>query len=74
MLFDLILGFGVSFFTAQGDAKTVTTLRKLKSAKDSGADIDAHMQEVADRLVAGDPLDWDRLDADIDRAVDQFLS
>lgn len=74
LLFDLVLGFGVSFFTAQGDTRTTATLRKLQQAKASGANVEAHMQQVADNLIAGIPLDWDALDAAIDSEVDEFLS
>ena len=74
LLFDLVLGFGVSFFTSQNDTRTVATLRKLQSAKASGANIDAHMQSVADNLIAGVPLDWDALDDAIDAEAEEFLS
>ena len=74
LLFDMVLGFGISFFTAQNDAKTVSTLRKLQAAKAAGANIDDHMQRVADSLLAGKPLDWDSLDAAIDKEVNEFLA
>lgn len=74
LLFDLVLGFGMSFYDAQGDTKKSATLRKLQKAKASGANVDAHMQKVADDLLGNVPLDWDQLDADIDAAVDEFLA
>jgi len=73
LLFDMVLGFGISFFTSQNDTRTVATLRKLQAAKVAGANIDDHMQRVADSLLAGEPLDWDSLDAAIDAETKEFL-
>lgn len=73
LLFDLVLGFGMSFYDAQGDAAKSATLRKLQKAKAAGANVDAHMQKVADDLLGNVPLDWTQLDADIDAAAADFL-
>lgn len=74
LLFDLILGFGMSFFTAQGETYKVGVLRKLQKAKASGANVDAFMQQVAQDLLGDVPLAWEELDANIDAAADEFLS
>ena len=71
---DVILAFGISLFTAQNDQRTAATLRKLQATKDSNTRFEEHMQRVADGLIAGEPLDWDELDAEIDAEVDEFLS
>lgn len=73
-LFDLVLGFGISFYTSQNDTRAVSSLRKLQAAKASGANVNAHMQRVADNMIAGLPMDWDALDTDIDAEVNEFLS
>jgi len=74
LILDLVLGFGMSFFTAQGETQKADILRKLASMKAAGQDIDAHMERVAAALTAGTPLDWDQLQRDIDVEVDEFLS
>lgn len=74
LLFDLIIGFGISFFDAQGRNEVSSTLRKLQQAKTSGANVEAHMQTVAEALAANEPLDWDTLTAEIDAEVDEFLN
>lgn len=73
LLFDLMLGFGMSFYDAQGDAAKSATLRKLQKAKASGVNVDAHMQQVADDLLGNVPLDWAQMDAEIDDEVADFL-
>lgn len=73
LLIDLILAFGLSFFTAQGDDSMAAAIRKIKAAKDSGLNVDRHMQAVADALLNDEPLDWDVLNAQIDAEVDEFL-
>ena len=74
ILFDLVIGFGVSFFTAQGNERTAGILRKLQAARVSGANIDAHMARVAESLIQGTPLDWEALEAEIDSEVEAFLA
>lgn len=74
MLFDFILAFGIPFFTGQGNTKAVSIINKLNIARQSGQNIDAHMQEVADYMAGNGPLDWDQLDSNVDSAVASFLS
>ena len=70
----LALAFGRAFFVAQNDTRAVASIDKLVEAKRSGANVDAHMQRVADSLLAGEPMDWDALDAEIDAEVAAFLA
>ena len=74
LLTDLVLAFGTSFFTAQGDTQTAATLRKLQAAKAAGANVEWHMQQVADALLNDQPLDWEELDKEITAEVDEFLA
>lgn len=74
LLLDLILGFGVSFFDAQGRSEVSDTLKKLQMAKDAGANVEAHMQRIADALLTDVPLDWESLAAEINSEVDEFLA
>lgn len=74
LLADLVLAFGTTFFTAQGDTKTAAVLRKLQAAKAAGANVEAHMQQVADALLNDQPLDWEDLDRAIDEEVNEFLA
>lgn len=74
LLFDLVLGFGISFYTSQNDTRAASHLRKLQAAKASNQNIDAAMQRLADDLNAGIAPDWDAHDAALDAEVDEFLS
>lgn len=74
LLFDLVIAFGVSFFTAQGRPEAVEVLRKLREAKQSGANVDDYMAEVARTLTASEVLDWTALNARIDATVADFLT
>ena len=73
LLLDLILAFGLSFFTAQNDDAMAGVIRKIKAAKDSGLNVDRHMAAVAAALLNDEPMDWDSLNAEIDAEVDEFL-
>lgn len=72
LIFDLVMGFGQSFLTSQGRTRESAILRKLQESKQSGANVDAALQRVADSLNADEELDWDSLEADIDAAVAEF--
>lgn len=74
LLTDLVLAFGTSFFTAQGDTMKAAMMRKLQSAKAAGANVEWHMQQVADALLNDQPLDWEELDKAITAEVDEFLA
>lgn len=73
LIFDLVIAFGVQLFTSQGQDDVVDVLKKLKGAKDAGANVDAHLAAVAHALETGEPLDWEALDALIDAEVAEFL-
>lgn len=55
-------------FNLQGKTRESNTISLLAIGLESGLDVDAHMQSVADALKSGDPLDWDgahaRIEAD----------
>lgn len=49
----------------QGRTSEASTLSALASAAESGADVDAHMKEVAEKLKAGGAVDWNDVTARI---------
>lgn len=53
-------------FTLQGQGKTGDALNLLATGIESGLDVDAHMQRVADALKSGQPKDWDAAHASIE--------
>lgn len=62
-------------FRSQGAPKRAESLDLLADGIKSGADIDDHMQSVADALEAGASADWDdihaRITAESDRLRDR---
>ena len=57
-----------------GNVALSNGIGQLMAAYDAGKDIDEHMQEIADKLEAGDDLDnWDDIMERIDAEVEDFL-
>jgi hypothetical protein len=59
-------------FRLQGAGKRGDSLDLLADGIKSGADIDAHMQGVADALESGETADWDDLHARINAEADRL--
>ncbi len=73
LLFELILVFSQTFLRAQGNDETAAYLQKVLALKAAGGNIDAHMQKVADILLADDPVDLEGLIDRINSEVDELL-
>ena len=63
-----------SVFTLQGQPKISEGLLKAANAVESGADVDQHLQTVADALAAGTEADWDDIIDRINQEADAFLA
>ncbi len=74
LLFELILAFSETFFRAQGNTETADYMRKVLTLKQAGASVDAHLQKVADILLADGPIDIggliDRINSEVDKLTD----
>lgn len=63
-----------TLFRLQGAPHVSKTIDAVFSAYRAGKNVDAYMQEIADKLEAGDALaGWTDLEARINAEVDQFL-
>ena len=72
--FSLAIGAARAVFASRGDTRAVGEIDKLLDARQSGANVDAQLQVVADGLNNDQPIDWDQVDADREAAVNEFLS
>lgn len=72
--FEVIGSFLGQLLGLQGMTKEQGILDKIMSAYRAGKNVDIHMQSIADKLEAGDPIDWDELSAKLDTEEDEFLS
>lgn len=66
------LRFLAQFATQLGRPKDATGLNALASAAKAGVNVDDHMKHVASQLEAGNPIDWDDVDARIRAASDRL--
>ena len=72
--FELIAAFVGQLLGLQGMTREAGILSKIMAGYRAGRNMDAHMQEVADKLVAGEAPDWDDLEARIDAETAEFLA
>ena len=62
-------------FATQGKPEIGDALNAVIAAYEAGKNVDAYMQEIADKLRDDVPLDeWDTITARIDRETTRFLS
>lgn len=59
-------------FTLQGQTKQADALALVAAGVESGADVDAHMRDVAAALEAGEAADWDDIHARITAEADRL--
>lgn len=57
------LRFLASFAAQLGRPKDAAGLNDLAAVAQSGVNVDAHMRHVGDQLAAGNPIDWDDVQA-----------
>ncbi len=74
LLIDLILGFALQFFQAQGDKSAQNYVEKIIAYKAAGINVDSYLQEVADYLLGGERPDWDGLIGRVNKAVDELAA
>jgi len=74
LIIDFVLGFSRAFFVERDNDSAISYIDRLVALKAAGSKIDAHMQVVADALLADTEIDFDHLIDRIDAEVDELLS
>lgn len=70
----LALRIGARTLRNQGDNEIADAIDRLLLARQAGMNIDAHMQRVADKLNADEPMPWPDITQRIIAETDEFLS
>ena len=63
-----------TLLSMQGQASSSGALNKLADAIESGMEVDAYMEEVAEAMKSGNPAHWDDIVGRINAEADEFLS
>lgn len=69
----MVLAFAQSFLIAQGKADAAAYIKSVTAAYDSGKNIDAHLQTVAEYLEGGGEPDWADLKGRMDAELAELL-
>lgn len=74
LIADLILGVAWNVFDVRGDVRAKQYIDKILAAKAQGADVEAHMEQVAEMLRGNGDLDYDAQLIRLDATVSKFLN
>jgi len=74
LLTDFLLGIALQVFTANKNLKAVNYIKKVMALKKAGADVNDHMQQVANYLQGGKAPDYADLNRRIKAETDELLA
>ena len=70
----LTLAFGRAFLATQGETEAVEYIDQVRDAYNAGANVDRHLQAIAEFLDGGGVPDFPTLRSELQAEVDEFLA